>query len=126
MSTTTRPRAATLTRAFVAVAIAEAVSWAGLLTGMYVKYLTDGGDLGVRVFGPVHGGVFVLYVALTRVLARVHRWSPGTTLLGLACSIPPFATVAFERWAARSGRLPDVWEAPRREEASLAGRTRRR
>ena len=95
-----------LSRAFVAVAIAEAVSWAGLLTGMYVKYLTDAGDLGVRVFGPLHGGIFVLYLVLTLLLARVHRWSPGTTLVGLASSVPPFATVAFERWVVRSGRLP--------------------
>lgn len=93
-----------LTRAFVAVAIAEALSWAGLLTGMYVKYLTDAGDLGVRVFGPVHGGLFVAYVVLTLLVARRHRWSPGTTLVGLACSVPPFATVPFELWVTRSGR----------------------
>ena len=95
-----------LPRAFVAVAIAEAVSWAGLLAGMYVKYLTDAGDLGVRVFGPLHGGVFVLYVVLTLLLARRYRWSLGTTLVGLACAVPPFATVVFELWVVRSGRLP--------------------
>ncbi|CAA9339683.1 MAG: inner membrane protein [uncultured Nocardioidaceae bacterium] len=95
-----------LSRAFVAVAIAEAVSWAGLLAGMYVKYLTDAGDLGVRVFGPLHGGVFVLYVLLTLLLAARYRWSLGTTLVGLGCSVPPFATVAFELWVVRSGRLP--------------------
>ena len=94
-----------LTRAFVAVAIAEALSWAGLLTGMYVKYLTDAGDLGVRVFGPVHGGLFLTYLVLTLLLARRQGWSRGTTLVGLACAVPPFATLAFERWATRSGRL---------------------
>ena len=95
-----------LPRVFVAVAVAEALSWVGLLSGMYAKYLTDAGDLGVRVFGPVHGGIFVLYVLLTLVLARRYRWSLGTTVLGLACSVPPFATVVFERWVTRSGRLP--------------------
>ena len=125
MPTTTPPRVV-LTRAFIAVAVAEALSWAGLLAGMYVKYLTDAGDLGVRVFGPIHGGVFVLYVALTLVLARMHRWSLGTTVLGLACSVPPFATVAFERWAVRSGRLPDAPGAPVRAQASPAVRTRQR
>lgn len=94
-----------LTRAFIVVAIAEALSWAGLLIGMYFKYLTDAGELGVHIFGPIHGGVFVLYVGLTLLVARAHRWSPGTTLLGLACSIPPFASVAFEQWAVRTGRL---------------------
>ncbi len=93
-----------LTRLFVVVAIAEAVSWAGLLAGMYAKHLTEAGDLGVRVFGPLHGGLFVAYVVLTLVMARRHHWSLGTTLLGLACSVPPFATVAFEVWVTRSGR----------------------
>ena len=104
-----------LTRAFVVVAIAEALSWLGLLTGMYFKYLTDAGELGVHVFGPIHGGIFVLYVVLTLLVARAHRWSAGTTLLGLACSVPPFATLAFELWATRTGRLA----APRWTTAAL-------
>ena len=95
-----------LTRLFVAVAIAEALSWAGLLTGMYFKYLTDAGELGVTVFGPIHGGIFMLYVVLALVMARLHRWSIGTTALALLCSVPPFATLAFEQWAMRTGRLP--------------------
>ena len=95
-----------LTRAFIVVAVAEALSWAGLLVGMYLKYLTDVGEGGVQLFGPIHGGVFVLYVLLTLLVARAHRWSRGTTLLGLACSVPPFATMAFELWAVRTGRLP--------------------
>ncbi|CAA9325252.1 MAG: putative membrane protein [uncultured Nocardioidaceae bacterium] len=96
------------TRAFVVVAVVEALSWVGLLAGMYAKYLTGAGDLGVRVFGPVHGGVFLAYLVLTVVVARLHRWSLGTALLGLACSVPPFATLAFEWWVVRSGRLPAV------------------
>ena len=95
-----------LSRLFVAVAIAEAVSWAGLLIGMYLKYFTEAGDLGVKVFGPLHGGIFVLYLLLALVLARLLRWSPGTAFLALVCSVPPFATLAFELWATRTGRLP--------------------
>ena len=33
------------------------------------------------------------------------RWSVWTTLLALACSVPPFATLLFEWWAVRTGRL---------------------
>jgi RND superfamily putative drug exporter len=95
-----------LPRVFVAVAIAEALSWTGLLIGMFFKYLTDLGELGVQIFGPVHGALFVLYVVVTLLVSRAYRWSPGTTLLGLACSIPPFATVAFELWVTRTGRMP--------------------
>ncbi|WP_278255448.1 DUF3817 domain-containing protein [Nocardioides convexus] len=90
---------------FRVVATAEAVSWVGLLTGMYVKYLTDAGDLGVRIFGPIHGGIFVAYLLLTFLVSRVFAWSRRITLLGLACSVPPFATLTFEVWAQRTGRL---------------------
>lgn len=101
----------TLVRLFVVVASLEALSWLGLLVGMYVKYLTPAGDLGVKIFGPVHGGVFVAYVLLTLLVSRTLRWSVWTTLLALACSVPPFATLAFEWWAVRTGRL--AWPARR-------------
>lgn len=90
---------------FRIVATAEAVSWVGLLTGMYFKYLTGAGDVGVQIFGPIHGGIFVAYVVMTFVVSRTFGWSRWTTLVGLACSVPPFATLAFEVWAQRTGRL---------------------
>ena len=101
--------AATTARAgqlFRAVAIAEACSWTGLLIGMLFKYVLSDNEIGVKIFGPIHGGIFVAYVLITLVAARVLRWSPGTTLLALAASIPPLVTIVFERWASRTGRLP--------------------
>lgn len=100
---------------FNAVAIAEAISWAGLLTGMYFKYLTDVGEVGVKIFGPVHGGIFVAYLLLTLLVARTVGWSWKTTLGALACSVPPFATVLFEVWAMRTGRLALPAVEPERE-----------
>jgi integral membrane protein len=90
---------------FRVIATAEAISWVGLLTGMYFKYLTDAGELGVKIFGPLHGGIFVAYVLLTLLVSRTAGWGRWTTLAGLACSVPPFATLAFEVWAQRTGRL---------------------
>ena len=95
----------TYAQAFRITATAEAISWTGLLTGMYFKYLTDTGDLGVRIFGPIHGGIFVAYVVMTFLVSRALAWGGWTTLVGLACSVPPFLTLAFELWARRSGRL---------------------
>jgi len=100
---------------FKVVAVAEALSWAGLLFGMYLKHVAGTTELGVQVFGPIHGGIFMAYVALTLLLARGLRWTPWATLLGLACSVPPFATVAFELWASRTGRLDVPSGAPARE-----------
>jgi len=106
----------TLLRLFLVVASLEAVSWLGLLAGMYVKYVLDGGERGVQVFGPVHGGLFVGYVLTTLLVARRLRWSLRLTLVALACSVPPFATLAFEWWALRRGRLhqtaPEATRAP--------------
>ncbi|WP_029434072.1 DUF3817 domain-containing protein [Blastococcus sp. URHD0036] len=98
----------TAVQLFRAVAVAEAITWVGLLTGMYVKYVPETTELGVKVFGPIHGAVFVLYVVVTLLTARRLRWSPGTALLALAASVPPFATVVFEVWARRTGRLEAV------------------
>ena len=92
-------------RVFRALAIAEACSWAGLLIGMFFKYVVVRDDLGVQVFGPIHGALFVAYVVVALVVARPLRWSVPTLLLALGASIPPLATLWFERWALRTGRL---------------------
>ncbi|MCW2703611.1 MAG: putative rane protein [Blastococcus sp.] len=96
----------TAATAFRIVAVAEALSWIGLLAGMYVKYVPETTELGVKVFGPIHGGIFVAYVVVALVASRVLRWSPRTTVLALVCSVPPLATVWFSRLATRNGRLP--------------------
>jgi integral membrane protein len=92
---------------FRVVAIGEALSWAGLLIGMLVKYvITDGAnETGVHVFGPIHGAMFVIYVLTVLALFRHFGWSWFVTLVALGASIPPFATLVFEIWADRTGRL---------------------
>ncbi|NYE35950.1 integral membrane protein [Nocardioides cavernae] len=98
------------------VARAEAVTWALLLTGMFLKYVTETTELGVQVFGMVHGVVFIAYGLTTVLLAIDQRWSIGRLALGLLCAVPPFATVPFESYAERAGLLGDTWrlrsEAP--------------
>ena len=96
----------TAATAFRVVAVAEALSWLGLLAGMYVKYVPETSEIGVKIFGPIHGGIFVAYVVVALLTARALRWSPRTTVLALVCSVPPLATVWFERLATRNGKLP--------------------
>ncbi|WP_018683005.1 DUF3817 domain-containing protein [Actinokineospora enzanensis] len=105
---------------FRAVALAEAVSWIGLLAGMFVKYFTDYGDLGVRIFGSVHGAVFVAYVLVTFFTSRQQGWNRRTTLWALVCSVPPLATLIYERWALRTGKLDPVGERRPRAGMHLA------
>lgn len=94
---------------FRRVAIAEAVTWALLLSGMFLKYVTETTELGVRIFGMVHGVVFGAYCLTTVLVAVDQRWSAGRTLLGLAASVPPFFTVLFDRYAERRGALAGTW-----------------
>lgn len=92
---------------FRAVAIAEAISWAGLLIGMFFKYVVVETGVGVSIFGPIHGAMFILYVVVALVTWPIMRWSTGVGVLALLAAIPPFGTWVFERWALRTGRLDD-------------------
>jgi integral membrane protein len=102
----------TAATAFRVVAVAEALSWVGLLIGMFVKYVPETTELGVKIFGPIHGGVFVAYVVVALLAARVLRWSPATTVLALLASVPPLASIWFERRATRAGQLPTAEAVP--------------
>lgn len=95
----------TIARAFTVVAIAEAVTWAGLLVGMLLEHVLHVTSLGVYVFGRLHGAAFIAYVVVALATWRSQRWTPTTGVLSLASGIPPFGTALFERWAKRTGRL---------------------
>lgn len=101
------------TRLFRAVAIAEACSWIGLLIGMAFKYLFVFDEIGVQIFGPIHGALFVAYLVVTGVVARRFGWAWWpTTALALAASVPPLATLWFERRARRAGLLAPAQSSP--------------
>ncbi|MEV0948563.1 DUF3817 domain-containing protein [Rhodococcus sp. NPDC049939] len=99
----------TTAKRFRFVAILEAITWVGLLVGMAFKYIpADGNEIGVKIFGPVHGGVFILYVLIALWTARKLSWNPLTSFWALFASIPPFGTVVFEVWAVRNGRMAEL------------------
>ncbi|GAA1724113.1 DUF3817 domain-containing protein [Aeromicrobium alkaliterrae] len=92
------------------VAVAEAISWAGLLVAMFFKWVVAedphaGAEGGVPIMGPIHGGVFVLFVIVSVFAYFTFRWHWKTLLLSLASAVPPFATIWFERRADRKGQL---------------------
>ncbi|CAN5584149.1 DUF3817 domain-containing protein [soil metagenome] len=93
---------------FRLVALAEAVTWVGLLVGMYFKYLgTPRTEIGVKVFGMAHGLVFIAFV-ITAVFAGVaFKWATGTWLLALLASIVPLGSVIFLIWADRMRLLAE-------------------
>lgn len=61
-------------RVFVVAAFLEAFTWAGLLVGMFLKYVTETTDVGVSIFGALHGGMFLIYAAVALVTAIALKW----------------------------------------------------
>ncbi len=57
------------------IALAEVVTWALLLLGMVLKYVTRTTDLGVKVFGLAHGVVFIAFCLVTVLLWVNQRWT---------------------------------------------------
>lgn len=98
---------------FRVIAFAEAVSWAGLLIGMYFKYLgSPRTEVGVKIFGPIHGGVFVAFVVAAILVGIAHRWGVVTWILALLGSIVPLGSVIFLIWADRTGRMTAPGSTP--------------
>jgi integral membrane protein len=77
-----------IVRAFRVVAIAEALSWLALIVATIVKYSGDH-PLGVQILGPIHGVLFLAYVALALAVRGRLSWSTRTSLIVLADSVLP-------------------------------------
>ena len=92
-------------RAFRILAIAEALSWAALLAGMYFKWVAGTTEIGVQVAGPIHGTLFVGYGIAALALWRLQRWPFVVALFAGLSAVFPFATLWFERWAGKRGYL---------------------
>jgi integral membrane protein len=92
-------------RAFVTAAFVEAFTWAGLLVGMYLEHVAGVTEMGVWLFGRLHGAAFLAYGAITLLAAWSLRWSARVTVVALLASVPPLATALFEVVARRRGLL---------------------
>jgi integral membrane protein len=93
---------------FRLVAIWEAVTWLALLIAMFFKWVL-GYEEAIAIPGMVHGVAgFLLFVAMCFVTAWALKWDLKTLFLALVSSVPPFGTIVFERWAARTGRLGEL------------------
>ncbi|MDN5895823.1 MAG: DUF3817 domain-containing protein [Nocardioides sp.] len=108
---------------FTRLATLEAITWALLLVGMFVKYGTGAvhqGELGVRIAGMLHGVVFIAY-CLVAVLTWVdQKWTPGRLVVALISAVVPFMTLWFETRVAKDGFVtPTHWRL--REEEPVNG-----
>ncbi|MDQ0893747.1 DUF3817 domain-containing protein [Agromyces ramosus] len=101
-------------RLFRALALAEAVTWTILIVAMILKYAAVV-ESAVLVGGSIHGFVFLAY-AFAAVLVGVNqRWGVGLMVLAVVTAIVPYATIPFELWLVRFGRLEGGWRHERTE-----------
>ena len=85
-----------------AVGNAEGISFLLLLfLAMPLKYLGHNPTL-VHWLGPIHGGLFLLYVASAVAVARILNWRWFHLMLALVASVVPFGPFVFEAWVRRT------------------------
>jgi integral membrane protein len=73
---------------------------------MYFKYLgSPRTEAGGKVFGPLHGGIFIAFVVVAVLAGIAFKWATGTWLLALLASIVPLGSVIFLIWADWTGRM---------------------
>jgi integral membrane protein len=110
--TAAEPPLSGLGRLYAVVAWFEAFTWAGLLVGMFLKYVTETTEAGVWLFGRLHGGAFVAYGIVALIVAVKHRWGIWRTLVALAAAVPPLTTLLAEWWLRRTGHLSEPAQIP--------------
>ena len=88
------------------IAFAEAFILIGLLFWMFFYFVgSPRTEIGVKVFGPIHGGIFLAFVAAALFVGLASAWRVGPWVLALLASVVPLASVPFLLWAERTGRL---------------------
>jgi len=101
---------------FRSVAIAEAITWALLITGMLMKYVFNAGEAGVQVGGFLHGLVFIAFGMTAVLLAVNQHWGPRLTALAVVTAIIPFGTIPLDRGLEKRGLLDGGWRRARTDD----------
>ncbi len=90
------------------VGMAEGASFLLLLgLAMPLKYGLDW-PWAVKVFGPIHGILFVAYIALAAVAWRAHKWPFSRLVTCSVASLLPFGPWLVDR------QLKSEWSEPAR------------
>ncbi len=90
-------------RWFKVIALAEAVSYLVLLAASVAKRTLDAPEF-VAVIGPIHGVIFLAYVALALYVRERLGWTGWTTVMVIVAAVIPLGGLVVEK------RVPD--EAP--------------
>jgi integral membrane protein len=79
------------------VALLEGTSFLALLfIAMPLKYLADL-PIAVRIVGSVHGGLFLMFLAVLYRAGSARGWPYRRWLIAFVSSVVPFGTFMFDR-----------------------------
>jgi integral membrane protein len=90
-------------RNFRHVALAEATTFLALLVASVVKH-SGGSEIGVKILGPIHGFLFVVYVLMVWQLHQEAGWTRKQTFWILVGAVLPFGGYVVDWWLARRER----------------------
>jgi integral membrane protein len=96
-------------RLFVALAVAEAITWTALIVSQIVKEPLGLNAITLTAIGAVHGFVFISYGATAILVAINQRWHFGIGLLAVVAALLPYATIPLEIVQAKRGALNGPW-----------------
>jgi integral membrane protein len=98
---------------FRSVAVAEAITWALLIAGMFLKYVLEVGELGVQIGGFLHGLVFIAFGLTAGFVGVNQHWGPRLTAIAMVTAIVPFVTIPLDRGLEKNGLLDGDWRRTR-------------
>ena len=86
------------------IALTEATSFLALLVATYVKRMGSGDEVGVQILGPIHGLLFLAYIAIAFRMREEMAWSGRTTFWVLVGAVVPFGGYVVDWWLVREAR----------------------
>ena len=90
-------------------ALAEAVTWTLLIGGLILRATVGVPSVAFTIVGGIHGAVFLTYAVIASITGVNQRWGFGRTVLGVVLAIVPYATIPFELYVQRTGKLEGNW-----------------
>lgn len=106
---------------FRIVATAEAITWAGLISGLIIRATGNAPEWLIPLVGGAHGFTFLSYGVLAALVGVNQRWPILRIVFGVALAIVPFATVPFERFVAKRGYLVGNWRTEKTDDPKDQG-----
>ncbi|MCH1614147.1 MAG: DUF3817 domain-containing protein [Acidimicrobiales bacterium] len=79
----------------------EAISWLCLIVATLVKYLHSY-ELGVSILGPIHGVLYLVYIAAIARWFRDLNWNVRKAILAAILGVLPLGGFVVDKWITSS------------------------